>query len=61
VRCAQDLTGSRYGPTDWTIKIFTVSYVHIMWVCHHGMECPRFEEGGEGLQMWRVAMNTLNK
>jgi len=29
--------------------------------CHHGMVCLRFADGGDGLQMWRVAVNMLNK
>jgi hypothetical protein len=35
---------------------------HVKWVpCHHGMACPQVADGGEGLQIWRVAANTLNK
>jgi hypothetical protein len=29
--------------------------------CHHGMACPWVADGGEDLQIWRVAMNILNK
>jgi hypothetical protein len=28
---------------------------------HHGMARPQAENGGGGLQMWRVAANILNK
>jgi hypothetical protein len=29
--------------------------------CHHGMARPQVADGGEGLQIWRVAANILNK
>jgi hypothetical protein len=29
--------------------------------CHHGMSRPQVADGGDGLQMWRVAANVLNK
>jgi hypothetical protein len=29
--------------------------------CHHGMACPRVADRGDGLQIWRVAANILNK
>jgi hypothetical protein len=29
--------------------------------CHHDMARPKVADGGEGLQMWRVAANILNK
>jgi hypothetical protein len=28
---------------------------------HHGMVCPQAADGGDGLQIWRVAANILNK
>jgi hypothetical protein len=32
------------------------------WVhCHHGMARPRIADRGDGLQIWRVAVNILNK
>jgi hypothetical protein len=35
---------------------------HGRWVpCHHSILCPQVVDGGEGLQVWRVAANTLNK
>jgi hypothetical protein len=35
---------------------------HVNWVpCHHGMARPQVADGGEGLQIWRVAVNILNK
>jgi len=32
-----------------------------MGSCHHGMVRPWVADGGDGLQMWRVAANILNK
>jgi hypothetical protein len=30
--------------------------LHIKWVpCHHGMARPQVADGGDGLQIWRVA------
>jgi hypothetical protein len=29
--------------------------------CHHGMARPRVADRGDGLQIWRVAANMLNK
>jgi hypothetical protein len=35
---------------------------HVKWVpCHHSMVCPRVTNGGDGLQIWKVAENILNK
>jgi hypothetical protein len=35
---------------------------HVNWVpCHHVMVCPQVVGGGKGLQIWRIAMNVLNK
>jgi hypothetical protein len=35
---------------------------HVKWVpCHHGMTRLQVADGGEGLQIWRVAANILNK
>jgi hypothetical protein len=36
--------------------------VHVKWVpCHHGMARPQVADGEDGLQIWRVAANILNK
>jgi hypothetical protein len=33
-----------------------------LWVpCHHGMARPQVANGGDALQVWRVAANILNK
>jgi hypothetical protein len=30
--------------------------IHVKWVpCHHGMARPQVADGGDGLQIWRVA------
>jgi hypothetical protein len=29
--------------------------------CHHGMARPRVAHGGGGHQIWRVAVNIMNK
>jgi hypothetical protein len=35
---------------------------HVRWVpCHHGMVRPQVADGGNALQVWRVAANILNK
>jgi hypothetical protein len=35
---------------------------HVKWVpCHHGMARPQVADGGDGLQIWRVSANILNK
>jgi hypothetical protein len=35
---------------------------HVKWVpCHHGVARPQVADRGDGLQIWRVAANILNK
>jgi hypothetical protein len=35
---------------------------HVKWVpCHYGVARPRVADRGDGLQIWRVAANILNK
>jgi hypothetical protein len=35
---------------------------HVRWVpCHHGMARPQVADGEDGLQIWRVVANVLNK
>jgi hypothetical protein len=44
--------------------IFKISYIrgHVRWVLrHHNMARRQVTDGGDGLQMWRVAANILNK
>jgi hypothetical protein len=40
-----------------TLITFRVKWVH----CHHKMASPRVADRGDGLQIWRVAANILNK
>jgi hypothetical protein len=36
--------------------------LHVKWVhYHHGMARPRVADRGDGLQIWKVAANMLNK
>jgi hypothetical protein len=36
--------------------------VHVRWVpCHYGLARPQVADGGDGLQIWRVPENMLNK
>jgi hypothetical protein len=35
--------------------------LHCVGPIHHGVACPWFVDGGDSLQMWRVAMIVLNK
>jgi hypothetical protein len=38
------------------------TFYHVTWAsCYHGMAHPQVADGGEGLQIWRVAANVLNK
>jgi hypothetical protein len=38
------------------------SKCHVKWVpCHHGMARPQVADGGDGLQIWRVAVTIFNK
>jgi hypothetical protein len=36
-------------------------YAMLSGSCHHGMAQPQVADGGDGLQIWRVAANILNK
>jgi len=41
--------------------IFFVQCGHYMSTCHHGTVHPLVVDGGDGLQIWRVAWNISNK
>jgi hypothetical protein len=44
------------------INELVVTCKHVTWVhCHHGMARPRVADRGDGLQIWRVSANMLNK
>jgi hypothetical protein len=39
-----------------------ILYAQVRWVpCHHGKARPQVADGGDALQVWRVAANILNK
>jgi hypothetical protein len=43
-------------------NILLLPCIHVRWVaCHHGMARPQVADGGDGLQVRRVAVNILNK
>jgi hypothetical protein len=45
-----------------TLVLVFIGMTMFKWVpCHHGMARPQVADGGEGLQIWRVASNILNK
>jgi hypothetical protein len=42
-------------------KMISQHMIHVKWVCcHNGMACPQVADGGDGLQIWRIAANILN-
>jgi hypothetical protein len=44
------------------ICVYMCPYIHVRWVSyHHGMARPKVADGGDALQVWRVATNILNK
>jgi hypothetical protein len=51
--------GAPSGVEVYNAYSFTL---HVKWVpCHHGMARPQVADGGEGLQIWKVAANILSK
>jgi hypothetical protein len=45
----------------YVLKCIQLSF-NVEWVpCQHGMARPQVADGGDGLQIWRVAANILNK
>jgi hypothetical protein len=52
----------RYELYLYILFVFLMVLIHVRWVsCHHGMARPQAADGGDGLQIWRVAANILNK
>jgi hypothetical protein len=46
---------------NYFISIIRISS-QVRWVpCHHGMARPQVADGGDFLQVWRLAANMLNK
>jgi len=47
-----------------TVKSINIHILHTfstVVLCHKGMALPRVAGGGDGLQLWRVDTNILNK
>jgi hypothetical protein len=42
------------------VSIFII-IMHVMWACHNGRARHQVADGGDGLQIWMVAANILNK
>jgi hypothetical protein len=41
---------------------FLIMQFSLNWVPRHdGMACPHAADGGDGIQIWRIAANILNK
>jgi hypothetical protein len=36
-------------------------FIKGVFPCHHGMARPQVADGGDGLQIWRIAANILNR
>jgi len=47
--------------TFGNISCHFIRYSHYVCPCHHDMARPRVADGGDGLQIWRVVANVLNK
>jgi hypothetical protein len=54
-----------YLPTKCLSSLFIIgnlSFRYVMYsLFHHGMARPQAGDGGDGLQIWKVATNILNK
>ncbi|KAJ4437102.1 hypothetical protein ANN_17237 [Periplaneta americana] len=42
-------------------NLYLETLLHKVYFCHHGMARPQVADRGDGLQIWRVAANVLNK
>jgi len=40
--------------------LFPNSVLVFIGPCHHGMACPPFAEGGEGLRIWMIPANKFS-
>ncbi|KAJ4443458.1 hypothetical protein ANN_05127 [Periplaneta americana] len=56
--CCQHL-GAQYHITHWTV--FGLMFGARVGPYHHGMARPQVADRGDSLQIWRVAVNILNK
>jgi hypothetical protein len=42
--------------------IISIIFIHVRWVpCHYSMARPQGADGGDTLQVWRIAVNIVNK
>jgi hypothetical protein len=41
------------------LYIFIINQLFYVSPCHHSMARPQVVDGGDGLQIWRVAVNIL--
>jgi hypothetical protein len=61
--------GQQSSLLGWLVSYFTVSLLsqsvsqlsHYVGPCHHSMACSQVADGGDGHQIWRVAVNIINK
>jgi hypothetical protein len=55
------VTSTNYA-APYDAVFFNPPVTSSLWVpCHQGVARPQVADGGEGLQIWRVATNILNK
>jgi hypothetical protein len=51
-----------YFVCAFNVSKCSFAHNHVKWVhCHHSMAHPPVTDRGDGLQIWRVAANMLNK
>jgi hypothetical protein len=47
---------------DILVSVTVPFFSMCVWVpCHHSMARPQVADGGDGLEIWRVTANILNK
>jgi predicted nuclease with TOPRIM domain len=62
VYISKNLKRCALGETEYIdISFDIIPSCHIKWARHHCMARPQVADGGDGLQIWRVAANVLNK
>jgi hypothetical protein len=64
VGCSQGPSTSPYPKPDQSSPYHPILSLlrDVKWVpCHHGLARPQVADGGDGLQIWRISANILNK
>jgi hypothetical protein len=62
IKVCQILHALFYDYTLFRLSPFTLLRCHVRWApCHHSMACPQDVDGEDGLQLWRVDANKVNK